>query len=1026
MGSLQSFLREKDVKGSGPSTSWTIILLIYSTLDRAGKAYTLPSIMPAAKRCFFPRQSAAMSGLARCTGPQSLGFSKMRMLQPASPAFYSSLYPSSSSLKCNELRLSHVRSPAQHAAHRGVAVRTFASSSGSGGGSGGKRITQKDYTEKAWEAIVSAPEIARDYSQQIVETEHLFKALLEQPNGLARRIITKAGLNPTRLLEQTEAFVRKQPRVSGTYEQVLGRSLESAITEAERLKKKWNDEYVSVEELVMALADDSRFAAELFRNEGLTKDKLESTIMEIRGGKTVQDQSPEGKYEALTRYGRDLTQAARDGKLDPVIGRDDEVRRCIQILSRRTKNNPVLIGEPGVGKTAVAEGLAQRIVSGDVPASLQGRSLVSLDIGALIAGAKYRGEFEERLKAVIKEVQDSQGQVILFIDEIHNIVGAGKGEGAMDAGNLLKPMLARGELRCIGATTLDEYRQYIEKDPALERRFQQVYVDQPSVIDTISILRGLRERYELHHGVKITDSALVEAAQLSDRYIADRFLPDKAIDLVDEAAAKLKMEITSKPSALDEVDRRVLQLEMERLSLQKAAPTDRGAASRLQSLESELFELKGRQSELNARWEEERDEMTKVQRLREEIDRVNLEIQQAERDYDLNRAAELKYGTILDLQKQLTTAEEELEVAEHSGTRMLHQEVTEDDIASIVSKWTGIPVAKLMASDRDKLLHLADELHRRVIGQDEAVDAVADAIQRSRAGLSDPNRPIASFMFLGPTGVGKTELAKALAEYMFNTEAAMVRLDMSEYMEKHTVSRLIGAPPGYVGYEEGGQLTEAVRRRPYSVILFDEVEKAHNDVFNVLLQILDDGRVTDSQGRTVNFKNAVIILTSNIGSASILEAMETDPETVKERVTSQVRMNFRPEFINRIDEFIIFQGLRKDQIKSIVRLQAERVAKRLAERKMAMELTDSAVEYLAERGYDPAFGARPVKRVVQQELETALAKGILRGDFGDDDTVIIEAPGGAGATGLVLRKKVDTGHNGAKVEQEPNAAEIMP
>ena len=914
--------------------------------------------------------------------------------------------------------------------NRPSTVRTYAAAASGGG----KRITQKDYTEKAWEAIITAPEIAREYSQQIVETEHLFKALLEQPNGLARRIITKANLNPTRVLEKTEEFVRRQPRVSGTYEQVLGRSLENLITEAEKLKKQWKDEYVSVEALVAAMAKDDRFGKMLFQQEGLSADKLEETIKSIRGGKTVQDQDPESKYEALTKYGRDLTQAARDGKLDPVIGRDDEVRRCIQILSRRTKNNPVLIGEPGVGKTAVAEGLAQRIVSGDVPASLQGRALVSLDLGALIAGAKYRGEFEERLKSVIKEVQDSQGQVILFIDEIHNLVGAGKGEGAMDAGNLLKPMLARGELRCIGATTLDEYRQYIEKDPALERRFQQVYVDQPSVPDTISILRGLRERYELHHGVKITDSALVEAAQLSDRYIADRFLPDKAIDLVDEAAAKLKMEITSKPSALDEVDRRVLQLEMERLSLQKAAPTDRGAAARLGALEAELLGMKEKQGELSARWESERDDMTKVQRLREEIDRVNLEIQQAERDYDLNRAAELKYGTVLELQKALKAAEEELEAAEHSGNRMLHLEVTEDDIASIVAKWTGIPVSKLMASDREKLLHLADELHMRVIGQNEAVDAVADAIQRSRAGLSDPNRPIASFMFLGPTGVGKTELAKALAEYMFNTEAALVRIDMSEYMEKHTVSRLIGAPPGYIGYEEGGQLTEAVRRRPYSVILFDEVEKAHGDVFNILLQILDDGRVTDAQGRTVNFKNAVIILTSNIGSASILEAMETDPGTVKERVTSQVRMHFRPEFINRIDEFIIFSGLQKEQIKSIVRLQAERVQRRLNDKKMKMELSDDAVDHLAEKGYDPAFGARPVKRVVQQELETALAKGILRGDFAEGDTVRVEAPGGAAAAGLVLRRTSgggngsgDVGENGSSaVEQFPNAAEITP
>jgi len=901
-----------------------------------------------------------------------------------------------------------------------MALRTYASG---GNNNSGKRITQNDYTEKAWEAIVSAPEIARSNSQQIVETEHLFKALLEQPNGLARRILSKAGLNPTRVLDKTESFVKKQPKVSGNYEQVLGRSLENLITEAERLKQKWKDEYVSVEELVMAMVEDTRFGAALFKEEGVTASKLEEVIMEIRGGRNVQDQDPEGKYEALSKYGRDLTQAARDGKLDPVIGRDDEVRRCIQILSRRTKNNPVLIGEPGVGKTAVAEGLAQRIVQGDVPASLQGRSLVSLDIGSLIAGAKYRGEFEERLKSVIKEVQDSQGQVVLFIDEIHTIVGAGKGEGAMDAGNLLKPMLARGELRCIGATTLDEFRENIEKDPALERRFQQVYVDQPSVPDTISILRGLRERYELHHGVKITDSALVEAATLSDRYIADRFLPDKAIDLVDEAAAKLKMEMTSKPSALDEVDRRVVQLEMEKLSLQKAAPTDRGAASRLVSINSEIESLKAKQAELSARWEAEREDMDKVQRLRGEIDRVNIEIQQAERDYDLNRAAELKYGTVLELQKELEQAEYELNTAERGEKRMLHPEVTEADIGEIVAKWTGIPVSKLMASDREKLLHLADELHQRVVGQDEAVDAVSDAIQRSRAGLSDPNRPIASFMFLGPTGVGKTELAKALAEYMFNTEAAMIRIDMSEYMEKHTVSRLVGAPPGYVGYEEGGQLTEAVRRRPYAVILFDEVEKAHGDVFNILLQILDDGRVTDSQGRVVNFKNAVIILTSNIGSASILEAMETNPDTVKERVTDQVRMHFRPEFINRIDEFIIFQGLRKEQIKNIVRLQANRVQERLDEKKMTMTIEDSAMDYLAERGYDPAFGARPVKRVVQQELETALAKGILRGDFAEGDAVIVSAEGGADASCLVISR---VGDDAKRVEEYPNTAEIAP
>ena len=900
--------------------------------------------------------------------------------------------------------------------------KLFAAQASQGGTTGGgKRITQGDYTEKAWEAIVSAPEIARNYSQQLVETEHLFKALLEQPNGLARRILSKAGLNPTTILDKLEAFIKRQPKVSGSYEQILGRSLESLVNRAETLKKKWGDQYVSVEELVVALTEDDRFGAQLFREEGMTTAKLEQVIMDIRGGATVQDQNPENKYEALTKYGRDLTQAAREGKLDPVIGRDDEVRRCIQILSRRTKNNPVLIGEPGVGKTAVAEGLAQRIVAGDVPASLQGRSLIALDVGALIAGAKFRGEFEERLKAVIREVQESQGQIVLFIDEIHTIVGAGKGDGAMDASNLLKPMLARGELRCIGATTLDEYRQYIEKDPALERRFQQVFVDQPSVQDTISILRGLRERYELHHAVRINDSALVEAAVLSDRYIADRFLPDKAIDLVDEAAAKLKMEITSKPSALDAIDRQVLQLEMERLSLQKAAPSDKGAKSRLAALEAQLANAKVQQEELSARWEQERDEMTCVQRLKEEIDRVNIEIQQAERDYDLNRAAELKYGTVLELQKQLKQAENVLESAQ-STNRMVSQEVTENDIAEIVAKWTGIPMSRLMANEREKLLHLADQLHERVIGQDEAVEAVADAIQRSRAGLSDPNRPIASFMFLGPTGVGKTELAKALAESMFNTESAIVRLDMSEYMEKHTVSRLIGAPPGYVGYEEGGQLTEAVRRRPYSVILFDEVEKAHGDVFNVLLQILDDGRVTDSQGRTVNFKNCVIILTSNIGSAAILDAMESgvSPMELKERVTSQVRTHFRPEFINRIDESIVFQGLQKNQIQAIVCLQADKVKQRLAEKKIKMELHESAVVYLANRGYEPAFGARPVKRVVQQELETALAKGILRGDFGEEDVVVIEAVEGR----LVVKKGGEQSGNGAVAIRE-NPAELI-
>uniref|UniRef100_A0A7S0WMW3 Clp R domain-containing protein n=1 Tax=Chlamydomonas leiostraca TaxID=1034604 RepID=A0A7S0WMW3_9CHLO len=886
-------------------------------------------------------------------------------------------------------------------------MATHAAASGASGG--GRKITQNEFTEKAWQAIVAAPELAKEYRQQIVETEHLMRALLEQPNGLARRILSKAGADPTRLLDKTDAFIRKQPQVSDYSQQVLGRNLEGVVNRAMDVKAKYGDAFVSVEHLVLALADDGRFGAALLKGEGAAGDKLEKAVAEVRGANKVTDQDPEGKYEALAKYARDLTQAAREGKLDPVIGRDEEVRRAIQILSRRTKNNPVLIGEPGVGKTAVAEGLAQRIVSNDVPEALQGRALMALDMGALIAGAKFRGEFEDRLKAVIKEVTESNGKIILFIDEIHTVVGAGAAGGAMDAGNLLKPMLGRGELRCIGATTLDEYRKYIEKDPALERRFQQVYVDQPSVAQTVSILRGLRERYELHHGVRIADSALVEAAVLSDRYIADRFLPDKAIDLVDEAAAKLKMEITSKPEALDEVDRKVLQLEMERLSLTKAAPNDRGAKVQLESLDSELRALKAQQKGLSERWQAEKNEMNRVQDLKEEIERVNLEVAQAERDYDLNRAAELKYGTLIELQKQLKGVEEGLAAKARSGggSKLLKEEVTEADIAEIISKWTGIPVSKLVESEREKLLHLTDELHRRVVGQDDAVVAVADAIQRSRAGLSDPQRPIASFMFLGPTGVGKTELAKALATFLFNTEDAMVRIDMSEYMEKHSTSRLIGAPPGYVGYDEGGQLTEAVRRRPYSVILFDEVEKAHADVFNVLLQVLDDGRVTDSQGRVVSFKNAIIIMTSNLGSAAIFEA-DGDKGEMKSMVMNAVRGHFRPEFINRIDEFIIFDPLGQEQIKSIVRLQAKRVGERLAEKKMRLELADSGVDYLARVGYDPVYGARPVKRAVQRELETTLAKALLRGDFGEDDTVVVEADD----HGLILRKGPKVGANG--------------
>ncbi len=847
------------------------------------------------------------------------------------------------------------------------------------------------FTEKAWEAIARTPDIAKQAQHQQIEPEHLMLALLEQPEGLTTSILNKLGVNVQRVRDYTEDYIRRQPKVSGAGSSVyLGRSLDTLLDRAEAIRKDFGDDFISVEHLLLGYARDDRFGKVVFQEFRLDEKRLRDAVEQVRGNQKVTDQNPEGKYEALEKYGRDLTESARQGKLDPVIGRDDEIRRTIQILSRRTKNNPVLIGEPGVGKTAIAEGLAQRILSGDVPQSLKDRRLISLDMGALIAGAKYRGEFEDRLKAVLKEVTDSKGQIILFIDEIHTVVGAGATQGAMDAGNLLKPMLARGELRCIGATTLDEYRKYIEKDAALERRFQQVYVDQPSVEDTISILRGLKERYEVHHGVNISDSALVAAATLSNRYISDRFLPDKAIDLVDEAAAKLKMEITSKPEELDEVDRKILQLEMERLSLQKES--DVGSRDRLERLEKELADLKESQSSLNAQWQAEKDVIVEIQKLKEEIDRVNLEIQQAERDYDLNKAAELKYGKLTDLQRRVQEAEAKLAQTQTNGKSLLREEVTESDIAEIISKWTGIPVSKLVESEMQKLLHLEDELHRRVIGQDEAVTAVADAIQRSRAGLADPNRPIASFIFLGPTGVGKTELGKALAAYLFDTEEAMVRIDMSEYMEKHAVSRLIGAPPGYVGYEEGGQLTEAIRRRPYAVILFDEIEKAHPDVFNIMLQILDDGRVTDSQGRTVDFKNTVIIMTSNIGSQYILDIASDDQryEEMRSRVMEAMRSNFRPEFLNRIDEIIIFHGLQKTELRQIVQLQVNRLAQRLVDRKMTLRLSDAALDFLAEVGYDPIYGARPLKRAIQRELETQIAKAILRGEFHDGDTIFVD------------------------------------
>jgi ATP-dependent Clp protease ATP-binding subunit ClpB len=848
----------------------------------------------------------------------------------------------------------------------------------------------EQFTEKAFQAITNTLDVAKAAQQQQMESEHLLKALLEQ-DSLATSILTKAGVNLSQFRQGVDSFIQKQPKISGGISSVyLGRSVDTLLDKADKYRQEYGDEFISIEHLLLAYPQDDRFGKKFFTEFKLEESKLKTIVSQIRGSQTVNDRNPEGKYESLSKYGRDLTDFARRGKLDPVIGRDDEIRRTIQILSRRTKNNPVLIGEPGVGKTAIAEGLAQRIIRGDVPQSLKDRQLISLDMGALIAGAKYRGEFEERLKAVLKEVTESEGHIILFIDEIHTVVGAGASQGAMDAGNLLKPMMARGELRCIGATTLDEYRKYIEKDAALERRFQQVYVDQPTVTDTISILRGLKERYEVHHGVKISDNALVAAATLSTRYISDRFLPDKAIDLMDEAAAKLKMEITSKPEELDEIDRKVLQLEMERLSVNKDTSTP--ARERLQKIEKELADLKEEQRTLTAQWQSEKDIITSIQTIKEEMDTVNIEIQQAERTYELALASALKYGKLTELQQKLEAAEVNLAQSQTTGKSLLREEVTESDIAEIISKWTGIPLTKLVETEREKLLFLEDELHRRVVGQEEAVTAVAEAIQRSRAGLSDPNRPIASFIFLGPTGVGKTELAKTLANYLFDAEDALIRIDMSEYMEKHAVSRLIGAPPGYVGYEEGGQLTETIRRRPYAVILFDEIEKAHPDVFNVLLQVLDDGRVTDSQGRTVDFKNTVIIMTSNIGSQYILDLAGDDSKysEMKSRVLEALGHSFRPEFLNRIDDTIIFHSLQKDQLRSIVKIQIARLEKRLVDRKLSLKLADSALDFLTNVGYDPVYGARPLKRTIQKELETILAKGILRGDFKEGDTVFVE------------------------------------
>jgi ATP-dependent Clp protease ATP-binding subunit ClpB len=852
----------------------------------------------------------------------------------------------------------------------------------------------KDFTEKAWQVITRTLDVAKESQHQQMETEHLMKSLLEQESGLASTIFNKAGVGVPKVLEAVETFIQRQPKVGGASNAVyLGKALDLLLDRAVTIKQEYKDEFISIEHLVLAFSRDDRLGKKLFADFKLDEAALKTTISQIRGSQKVTDQNPEGKYEALTKYGRDLTEAAKAGKLDPVIGRDEEIRRTIQILSRRTKNNPVLIGEPGVGKTAIAEGLAQRIVSGDVPQSLSNRQLISLDMGALIAGAKYRGEFEERLKSVLKEVTESNGNIILFIDEIHTVVGAGATQGAMDAGNLLKPMMARGELRCIGATTLDEYRKYIEKDTALERRFQQVYVDQPTVEDAISILRGLKDRYETWHGVTISDDAVVAAAVLSSRYISDRFLPDKAIDLMDEAAAKLRMEITSKPEELDEIDRKIMQMEMEKISVGEDVSS--GAKERIERLEKEIAESKIQQSALNTRWQSEKDVNTQIKKVKEEIDQVNVEVLQAEREYDLNRAAELKYGKLTELHKSLEEAEIRQADAQNSGKSLRREKVTESDIAEIISKWTGIPLSKLVEGEREKLLHLEEELHRRVIGQEEAVTAVAEAIQRSRAGLADPNRPIASFIFLGPTGVGKTELAKTLANFLFDSEESMIRIDMSEYMEKHAVSRLIGAPPGYVGYEEGGQLTEAIRRRPYAIILFDEIEKAHSDVFNVMLQILDDGRVTDSQGRTIDFKNTVIIMTSNIGSQFILELAGDDSryDEMQKQVMELLSQSFRPEFLNRIDDTIIFHSLQKSQLRGIIQIQIQRLINRLIDRKIGLTLSEEAINFIVEVGYDPLYGARPLKRAIQRELETPIAKGILSGDFKEGETVNVTVVG---------------------------------